>query len=602
MSLSPEAPDRSGDYIDDIGLFVGIEQGCSISAAEAYKTAHDLIRAGSEQEMYIVDDDPVSARWGRAVDLHKMIRFNGRNTALSLVAPYRETSKEMFHRRFFRTFVDKSWKHEQTDPLLCARIGKDVYLPLARFALQTDNEYCSYVQMGSEMRDASVVMTPLDEQTSRLDTVEAIRALFAESDVKAETWSEFGHAAGSPILRALYERQIAKNEDLLLEAREAMLVRRCNERLVEDPVDRELTYFAEDGTTYTKSGPTKTIMRGCRIDDVRFAELVLVGDEESDNAAIVVVTRNELAFAVIQLIAVTGKIVYESLPDNLSVKEKTQTIQLLHDRLKNKPLFKLPSRTAAVQKLDRKRKERDQIEKLRELPRNQFGAVDISEQDYIFDPDVYGHTVPATYLYRVGLLHESEGAIDNPYNAGMTREGVDRTFADIERLLDNPESFQGRELPWGCDNPPVWLALSRLPQKRAAEQAFFDSMGVSKKIRERAGSTSLIEEQFVARVQQLSKKSEEHIATLEGINTGTNHASISIMAKIIQEGTIFTVGLYAKAAALKQQPFPSSPYREIRIDIAGSICKAVSDDRNEALSTLAKFLNTLDRITEAKAG
>ena len=596
MSVSPEA--QSGDLIADLGLIVGIEQGCSISAAEAHDAAHKIVAGGAERKVFLMGEDPTIGQSGKVVELRKRITVGNQVAALSIVQPYDESETRRPYRRLLRKVVDVSRVRTETDPLLCARVGEDAYLPLARFALESSSEYCSYVQLGSEMTDETVVMTALDERTSRQQVVEAIRTLFRESSPNDKAWSDIQDSSAKRIIQGLTDQQRAAHAEHLIESQEAMLVRRCVEKVNDKPATRKLNILAEGDNIFEQTMLIRTLLQNCKLDDSRFVDLALTKSDNNDIQA-VAITRGNLAFLIASFIADTGKVVFESIPNSADPATRLRLVEILLDRVRNKPMFSLPAVKRTVKKEeDGSNSLRDKWAEFKQRARTRFGAVPITEAEYFFDASNYHHTIPATYLYRKGLLRKDEGAVDDPFSVGMTAWGVNRTFQELDELFEDPELFDGQELSHFLDCPPVWLALSRLPLQRQAEQRLFDTLGISARIRKQLGETTLDEERFVKQMQKLITRGNIYQGTVENVNTGTNNASLDIEVRLYQDGTSYRVKLFAKAHALKKQPFPTQPYKTLEFDTLTRIASNNGVSRNEALENIHRFSTTLQKICE----
>lgn len=597
MSGNPES--QNDDLIADLGLIVGIEQGCSISAAEAYDAAHKIIISGEERNAYLIGEDPTIRQCGKVVDLKKKISAGNNIATLSIVQPYDETQKRSPYRRLLRKVVDVSHIRTETDPLLCARIGEDSYLPLARFALEGSSEYCSYVQLGSEMNDESVVMTVLDERTSRQQVVEAIRTLFGEFQSQDQAFSEIDDKPARGILQNLTSQQAEAHAEHLLDAQEALLVRRCVEKFNNKASSRKLTVLAEGSNIFEQTMQIQTLLRNCRLDGSRFVDLALTkGNDNVIQAA--AITRGSLCFPIATVIEDTGKVVFESAPNSANKTTRSELIEVLLDRVRTKPLFDLSDIKRTVEKSedDGDSSFRGKWVEFKERTRTRFGAVPITEDEYFFDPSNYNHTVPATYLYRMGFLHRDEGAVDDPYRVGMTDWGVNKTRTELDQLFEDPELFDGQELSHFLDNPPVWLALSRLSLRRQAEQQLFDTLGITTQIREQLGDTTLTEERFIKQTQRIVSGGNIYRGTVENVNTGTNNASLDIEVRLNQDGTTYVIEVFAKAHALKEQPFPSQPYKTLKFDTLGQVLDSNGVSGAVSIDNIIQFSNILQKICE----
>jgi hypothetical protein len=446
------------------------------------------------------------------------------------------------------------------------------------------------------MNDDTVVMTTLDNGTPRQRVVEAIRTAMKEGSGYAEEYTWIADQASRSIIQSLVNQQIDAHDEQLAESQEAMLVRRCLEKLEEGSEYRTLNMIAGDNTVYAQGVNIHNLLQNCRLDDDRFIELALTQENDSSDAKIVAVCRGDIAYPIASVIGETSKVILEQNDNSSNVAHRETILKLLLSRVRNKPLFALPQSKSAIQAGKRLPSGviLDKWGEWKARARNRFGGVIMTEEDYFFDPTFYSHTVPATYLYRQGLLRKEEGAIDDPYNAGMTDGGVNTTFKELETFLADPESYD--ELPTGCDCPPVWLALSRLPLKRQAEQALFDQLGISGRIQEHMGETTLEEERFIKQVQSMLLESTVFVSTYYNVNTGTNRAKLDVKACIKQEGTEYWIDIYAKSNALKDQHFPPDPQRTLYFNTLNPIIDRGSNNPEEAKVTITRFANTLKRL------
>jgi hypothetical protein len=595
---------NSADFISDLGLIVGLEQGCSISAAEAYDTAHQIIGSGSRRNIYLAETPDIRTV-GYSLDLRRTVQVEDQTCALSLIQPEDLKEKQIIKRGLLRKTVEATRVTSKSDPLLCVQIGEDSYLPIARFALESSSDHCSYVQLGDEMTDETVIMTALDEHTSRQEMVEAIRTVFDEyKQAKSEngTSARIRDKKGRSIIQMLVDQQVNRHQESLATAQEAMLVRRCIEKVSERTELKKLLVIADKDNHYTRDIHVSSVLSGCQLDQSRFLDFVLTKDTSGKKTDIklMAVTRGKIAIPVASIISETGKVVFEAIPDKLDKNQRANLTQLLLDRIRSKPLVTFASATNKFEHDDAKSSALQK--ELKNRPRNQFGAVPISTDEYIRHGLNSYDRIAATYLYtKQGLLNSDEGACD-PNCQGITKEGVDSTYKSLSELCADPEYFArkhpGEYKPFGCDGPPVWLALSRMPLIRQAEQNLFGQLGVAQKMREYLGESSLEEERFVKQVQELCNRGTVFHVTVNGVNTGTNRAAIDIKTQLSNQGTSYNIELYAKPSALKEQTFPDEPYKSLTFDLLQPITQKVPGSREEALKEVKKFANTLAKVAD----
>jgi hypothetical protein len=597
---------QNTDFIEDLGLLVGLEEGCNISASEAHNTVHGLLRQGEIDHTFLVGHEYEPTQKGRVIPLLKTIEIDGYESELVVVRPISERIEETVKKKFLRRVIESTTVTTGYDPLLCVKLGADGYLPLARFALNADSDNCRYIQIGSEMRDDSVVYTALDNNTSRHAVVEAFRTIFKESkgykgeyrakkDVKKPV--KVNDTAALEMVKGLAQQELETQSESYRDTLEAMLVRRVYEKLAEDPPKRNLFVFSEDNeTSIQQSFVKKDILRNCRLKSDHDVSLALLSAAPDQNAILAAVYRGRLAFPAATLIKDSGRIVFHKDSLNIPGEERTDTIKMLLKAVQNEPLFDLPPKNPQEMPTDADELS-ERISQLRKRTRNMYGGVDISEDEYIYDPKDYRHVVPATYLHKVQrLLREDEGAVEDPYQAGTTEYGVKTTYQELDILFADPGA---KPLGHYTNVPPVWLALSRLPRKQHAVEVLLTSLGIIEQATNIIGETTLQEERFIRLVQAMHSRGSAHNATFEEVETGTASAGLDLKTVITNEGTRYTVDIYGKASALKDRDFPQKPQRSISFDITKPVINRAAPSDEEAEMSIARFMNTLQKIKEA---
>jgi hypothetical protein len=555
--------------LEELGARVSIEYAdCSIAAAEAYRAAHQEIRTNRKNNekgrLYPIsaDLDPLSSQSGELKDLLKTLQYKGEPVELQL---FERTTTELIERPRsgilnkvvkIRESAASTLAVTKTDLQLIARIGEDTYLPLASFALQEGSENCAYVQIGPEMRDETVVMTSLDENTSRHEIVEAIRALLAERVHMDD------HSIKSPktnrIMQRLLELLIDAHPERVDRATELMLVRRAFERLHSQTVGKKFNVLTNDGSTYSETMHFVPLMEKARMEDDRQIDLCLAEPfkqgKGDDYLHLFAVARGNIALPIARMHRTTGSIVFENGAD-MSKEQRRTAVEFLLARTRGLPITNSKDFVTPEDYALRKSNSANEIhpdwKKTKQANLN------------------YYDTVSATYFYEMGLLRKDEGALkEGKYDSsGMTQWGVDNLYAEFDAYFDDPENTP---LP-NAELAPVKLAMSRLPLKRRVEQSFFNMLNVDSTLSKVFGECFTEEERLAARVATMAQSARIFEGVFKKVQTPNTVGDITVRVTVQNGATQYEVNIYAKPQAMTNRNFPPYPQMRLTFDAAGKV-------------------------------
>jgi hypothetical protein len=551
---------------NELAMRVGMEfDDCSMAAAETYRAVREQFSPQTEEAtLYQIDDDPTGAKKARIVHLSTDLRANGDPTELVLIWPATEKVIKQ-GRGFLRKAVTLTQTVYDGDPMLGAKIGEDNVMPLATFTHREGSFECSYVQLGSEMSDETVVMTGLDAGTPRHDVVEAIRIaierpwakldnLFytkyhSEEDKKRVTEeAEVALQQAQGPLQNLLDQQMAKYSEQVVTASEAQLVRRCAERVAAVTRTRKLNVLTEsDNSTYTQDMHVANLLNNVRSNDGRIVSLALAKEAggDPDEVHLMAITRGDIALPVASMFNSAGTVVFENEKWNELGAYRKVLVNTLLSRVRGEPLvpdWQTPRRYSL-------RKNRTsgifpQWDPTPEKP-NEYGDNGYNYYDRL----------TATYCHEIGLLKKDEGALNTRYQkCGITREGAESTYRELERFFSDPEIMKP---PWGVgdSSPPLKLALSRLPQFQQAQQRVFNLFGAVAGLNEKLGDCSPEEERLIRKLHAMSQQATRFSAVLEDLNTGKTEADIAVIADLAKQGTSYDIRIFAKPQAMSNAEF-----------------------------------------------
>ena len=164
-----------GDERPELGARLGMEFGdCSIAAAAAARRAEELLTAPQYSEVREPRELLVAGEWPstipevmHTVPVSPVVELDGGRDVQFWVARKGSSDDGIFS--------------------MVAVTRGDVALPVASFTRRAGSA-CDYVQLGEEMTDEALVVTPPDE-FSRLDLVEALRKQLS-TDPRLYPWEE----------------------------------------------------------------------------------------------------------------------------------------------------------------------------------------------------------------------------------------------------------------------------------------------------------------------------------------------------------------------------------------------------------------------------
>lgn len=213
-----------------------IEFECSIAAAELNKQVHSIIeyeasRSYNRPKAVHVANESYEASIG-AYHIGTAYAYNYHGESLPLVLLQEVTRQPdvpvAVRRKWLSKKVveiDSASVVDQGPVPVLAVCFDDVALPIASFAHQSDSEYCSYVQLGSEINGGAIFGTKADEQTGRNDTVESLRKMVAGRG--------YGDGDNSPPAEVtrLASEELNRNSEMLRHRLTEQLGRAVSQRL-----------------------------------------------------------------------------------------------------------------------------------------------------------------------------------------------------------------------------------------------------------------------------------------------------------------------------------------------------------------------------------
>jgi hypothetical protein len=312
-------PSGETPKLDLLSVAIGAEfNECSIAAAELNKQVYaELDRKGTQQRvLYPIGDDPTR---GQRFIIEEYDCYAKTETDAFKLALIRPANSLRGRRAVMRRAIEKSVDDFGTEPQLAAILGcEDAYVPLASFARRKGGT-CSYVQLGSEMKDDNFFVTTADEGTSRQDIIETIRRIVAGTVKTDEPF----------LITSLLVSELLGKTTQLDKAMEAMTVRRIYERA--KPKERATFKILDEKTGKFSQQDAKihSLFSGLKMDDGRYVNLVLIQDEGA-NLQLQATTRGDIALTVASLDKAEGTIDLLGLEKDLPADQRREIISTLH--------------------------------------------------------------------------------------------------------------------------------------------------------------------------------------------------------------------------------------------------------------------------------
>jgi hypothetical protein len=547
---------------DDLAIRVGMEfDDCSITASAAYHAVSSAFTDSSSETwfatLYKIGEAAEQGQECRVINLGVDLSIGEDSTNLILIQPKAE--KRIKQRNgFLRRAVTLKQFVNDGDPILGAQIGEDVVVPLASFAHREESRYCSYVQLGSEMADDTVVMTGLDAGTPRHDVVEAIRLAVDRPWIKfskdIEEWyakrvdkdashsqpstaiEEIGSALASRLvvvaaLQNLLDQQISKHREFLVDAKEALLVRLCAEKFDTNDQTQQINILSEaDSSTFEQEMQVAPLLRNTRYENGRRIELVLArAVNQTDQMQILAMTRGDIALPVATLFQESGTLVFENQQWNIPGSRREESVNSLLARVREKPVL---------------------ADSQWETPKGYALRGSRNRGTHVHSTDL----VAADYCYELGLLREDEGAASYRQDGcSFTREALENHYRELKLFFSDPDIMG---LPFDCEeSPPVELALARLPQLHKAQRAILDTMNIAEQITDKLGECTPEEEILAQRLYSMSQHATEFRAVAKNRDTGKTKADIALEATLSKKASVYDIRIAAKPSTMSNEEF-----------------------------------------------
>ena len=321
----------SVDKRSALGAALSLEFECSFVAAEANEAAYQLLddrhnlRAGLNngdfyapycppfQRVHVLEAESDSQN-AEVIFLKSEPITSEQPVQLALTETVKTTQKHVVSRKLLKRHVKVEFEEEKDEPILAAVFG-DIVLPLATFARRKDG-VCSYVQIGSEIKNDNFHVLAADDLTSRNNVIEAIRAVLDSeyADLPSSGNSDALKVKRQQALQTFFNIEFKQNKENLAKAFEAQLVRKCTEGVRSDEW-RRLAILNDHGETYDEKFNIKKVLASTRFDDDHQVTLVVgrpIEGVNRDISQLFAVTRGMLALPLAQFNATTGQLIFEN--------------------------------------------------------------------------------------------------------------------------------------------------------------------------------------------------------------------------------------------------------------------------------------------------
>lgn len=505
---------------------------CSIAAAEANDTAYKLAKhLDVEQQVYTLED-PLSPQ---EINLRRLGFFLNESTPveLALARPYVERAHTVATPKGSRGFLrreviieeEEVIKKELDVPHVVAMIGEDIMLPLARFERKTESEDCSYVLLGGEIHDESVFSTLLDEQTSRLDMIEALRFILDKHKLALN--NHYYHLPKDwPIdsLSSLMATETKRYESQLPGAMEAQLARLCCQRIEQAKTMTEMFILTQDGEIMREVNfKAAEILPDTVLGDGRKVSLVL-GSDQSRNLQLYAQTRNKLLMPLVKILPETGQCIIEE-QDELAHSKNTLIESLLEAM--------------------RGQEERNNPEKLHEH------LAEYAKQ-YENDLGYYGRA-HIGHIVRYGVTEVARQS-GNPklaediIGAVYEDEDIEGNFSEIRKVYTYSELLENKYSNQKSFRQFMELAdMLTEPRKE-----FFKHFNVADRLNQKLGETSKAEEQYLELLLEKYAQGSKHRGKFKN-PVGKIEATMDIEAQLEQNGTEIKLVLHGRPAKMTNE-------------------------------------------------
>lgn len=606
-----------------LGAAIGMEFECSFAAAEANKAAHQLLAQRSnlryEDERipnYNRNGDRVHRSppfpqlhiIGTELDLQKteVIDLNWhpltaeQPVRIALLQPRRTVKREILGRTNLLRRLVKSEQEVEAgeDPILAAMFG-DVALPLATFSRRKDGN-CSYVQIGSEIKDDNFHVMASDDRTGRNVVIEAIRDTlnprYVEKLLSPEHTSDPIERQRKVALEKLLAIEFRQNNEQLTTAFEAQLVRKCAERL--DPETwRRLTVFDDQGERSEQCFARSVIIDKTQFSDSRIAHLMIGAPIEGDNqdiAQLFAVTRGKLAISIATLNASTGQIAFENADITPNSERRKQIVyqflsvlrgeQLVPHGRDNRVKFTTEDSERSSAKANSKQKgvrAKLNVALAREAIGSTIGHINyqlFTKQDraiagFFWNPN-----------YNRGLFAEGE----LPDAAG---QGDYEVRTAINKFLNDPLLAQN---PFPKSRV-MQVAAERLSQENNVRENILNQFDVKARFANVLGATSLSEEALVEELYGLVCESTTHSGIIKNIHMNNTAADALIQVKIELDGPTYIVTVSGKPEAMNDEPLKPLPTFCFELDSARPIQPQLNGKGN-SIQALRQTFRALEPV------
>lgn len=502
-------PEKPPPKLDLLSLALGTEfNECSISAAELNCSVNEHLdgSAAHLQTLYQIGDDPTLGRQYVVEYLDYRLE-NGHDVySLSLVqqAASHKGVRSFLERVILRT-VDVGGNEPQ---LVALRDGQDAFIPLATFA-RREGGTCSYVQIGDEIREDTLIATTADDGGSRQDLIEQMRALI--DDPKSVKHN-------SPLMLNLLRHELSGKQQQADAAYEAMLVRRVYEQASTWPDKRDfITIIDEADSTQSELVYIyHTIYDACKLPDGRTVQLDLVlGDDGV--VQLLARTRQKLAVSLAAFDSENGTIDFGKFGDKLEPEQRRDINGVMASLIKQKFT---PSDHTFDHFMDRRNGEAAATKEL----------------------------IIARYLNNRGLIRlfeRSDEEVPDVRTHVLTEKQIERRLRDF---LKSPDSRQ----PFSSEAIYKYLLTRSIFNDDGKKVC--DMFAVDTRLEDLIGETSPAEEELYRKICELRDAGGKPFpATAQNLRLGKTTGNAEVSVEVQRDGDQYRLLVSGKPTAMPDE-------------------------------------------------
>ena len=383
------------------------------------------------------------------------------------------------------------------DPLMAVEIGDDTLLPLGTFAVREGSE-CSYVQLGQEMHDENVFLTPLDENTTRLQIIMALMGWLTPGGKEAD--KQQAH----DIIQAFIDQQAEIHHEKIVQAYEEQVIRKSFEVVAASKETRQVQIIDDKEQPALESLTTSTIIPSCIFEGGKAISLVLARPAQTDQwlgnrLSLLAVTREGIAENVGTLKSGSREIEF-STKEPLSPEDRKDIVRYL--------LLSLTERNKA----------------------SSFGA-GADTPSYL--PELAQNKLDrqiASYCFQRGMI-----------GARMVRRGVKDEAVEypiepmLKSLLDAFFEYPDEQFIPFPESKTLLAALALVQQKQVGDRAILGKLHVGEKLQAQLGETRPCDEalmMYIAKMAVHSNELEPVLVEAKMQNGYTTRALVSVQIEV----------------------------------------------------------------------